>query len=113
MDNTKPVTQRLIRVLKDRARNVGKAVVGIGRRTGVAQPIPFHRAMFLDIRIATARAMDAFWPAVAHKIGTAGGFVRKAAFPLGNGHLVDALAVGHDFNPFNTRNMTCPDQLVK
>ena len=49
VDDAEPVAKRLIGVLEDRAGDMREAVVGLGRRALVALPIPWHRAVLVDL----------------------------------------------------------------
>jgi len=79
MDHAEPLAERLIRVLEDCPADMGKAVVGRGRGAGVAEPVPFHRAVRFDLGIAAAGAHDEFRPAMLGEIDATRVFVRKAA----------------------------------
>ena len=102
MDHAEPIAERLIRVLEDRPGDMGEAIVGLGWRAFVAQPIPFHCAVFFNLHIATARTSDAFGPAMPDEIGAARIFVWESLLPLGDGHLMDRLGLfgaGHIGTP--------------
>src|SRR5580700_7032606 len=56
VNDSEPLPQWLIRVLEDRPGDMREAVVGSRWRTCVAEPVPFHRTVRLNIGIAAARA---------------------------------------------------------
>jgi hypothetical protein len=93
VDNAEPLSQGLVRVLENRSCDMGEAVISSGRRAFVAQPIPMHCAVFLDLHIATPRAGYAFRPAPTSEIGATSIFVRESLFPLRDGHLVNWLGL--------------------
>jgi len=100
VNDAEPLTERLVRILEDRAGQVGEAVIGFRGRTFIAQPIPAHRAVFFDLRVAAARASNALGPAMADQIGATGVLIGESRLPLGDGHLVDLLLVlGHIETP--------------
>ena len=82
MDDAEPLPQRLVRVLENRSCDMGEAIVGGGRRAFVAQPVPLHCAVCLDLHVATSRAGYAFRPAATSEIGATSIFVRESIFPL-------------------------------
>lgn len=87
MRDLEPITERLVRVLKDRARDYRKAIaVRIAR---LALPMEWTRLQFIDLLIATARAMDALRPAPGREIPLASIFVadRERGVELRGGHL--------------------------
>jgi phosphoketolase len=92
----------LIRVLEDRPGDMREAVVGSRWRTCVAEPVPFHRTVRLNIGIAAARADYELGPTMFGEIKAAGIFVGESRFPLGNRHLGDQLGLfgaGHLGSP--------------
>jgi hypothetical protein len=91
MDNAEPLPQGLVRVLENRSCDMGEAVISSGRRAFVAQPVPLHCAVFLDLHVATSRAGYAFRPTATSEIGATSIFVWESPFPLGDGHLVNWL----------------------
>ena len=96
VNDAKPVPQRLVGVLENGPGDHRKAVVRAGRRTGVAQPSHFNGPVGLHSVVSAAGATDANRPAMGHQIGLASRLIRESLFPLGNGHLVDALfGLGH------------------
>jgi hypothetical protein len=117
MDHAEPLPQRLIGVLEDRPGDMGEAVVSGGRRAFVAQPIPLHCAVPLDLHVATTRASHAFWPTAPGEIGATSIFVGESFFPSGDGHLVDwleLLCAGHIGLSFSAgANMAYPISQVK
>lgn len=107
MDHTEPLPQGFVRILENRSCDMGEAIVGGGRRAFVAQPVPLHCAVFLDLRVAATRARHAFWPTAASEVGATSIFIGESFFPLGDGHLVDWLGLfgaGHIGNPSLYRN---------
>jgi hypothetical protein len=104
VDDAEPLAKRLIGVLENRPGDVGEAVIGPRGGTGIAQPVPGHRAVRLDLYVAAAGTGDAFGPAVPDQIGTARILIRERRFPLADGHLMDLLGLfgaGHDGFPLN------------
>jgi hypothetical protein len=101
MDHAKPLPQRLVRILENRSGNMGEAIVSSRRRAFVAQPVPLHCTVFLDLHVAASRTDYAFWPAATGEIGATSVFVREGFFPLDDGHLVDWLGLlgGHIGSP--------------
>lgn len=107
MDDAEPLAKGLIRVLENRAGNVGEAVVGCGRRASIAQPIPFHRSVLFNVHIAATRASDALRPTMPDQICATLIFVRECLFPIGEGHLRDGFGLfgaGHSGSPSLDRN---------
>jgi hypothetical protein len=107
MDHAEPLPQGLVCVLENRSGDMRETVVSGGRRAFVAQPIPLHCAVLLDLHIATTRASYAFRPAATGEIGATRILVRKRFFPLGDGHLVDWLGLfsaGHIGSPSQHRS---------
>jgi hypothetical protein len=102
MDHAEPLPQRLICILENRSGDMRETVVSGGRRAFVAQPIPLHCAVLLDLHVATTRASYALRPAPTGEIGATSIFVRERFFPLGDGHLVNRLwlfGAGHIGSP--------------
>jgi hypothetical protein len=91
VDDAEPLAQRFIGVLEDRPTNMREAVVGSRRRARVAEPIPFHGSVRLDLRVAAARAYHELGPAVLGEIKAACIFVRESRLPFRDRHLVDQL----------------------
>lgn len=88
MGDAIPVAERLLGVLKDRARD-GREAVAV--RVAVAA-LPMKRLVargVVQVRIATARAMDAFRPAPRYEVRKARLVVtnRETGLKLGRGHL--------------------------
>jgi hypothetical protein len=99
MGDAEPITQRFIRVLKNGASNVRKAITRI-RRALIALPLVFHSPDRKDLWVAAARTMNAIGPAALHQIRLAGFFVRERRVELGDGHLMDWLrSTGHVASP--------------
>jgi hypothetical protein len=102
MDHAEPLPQRLVRVFENRSGDMREAIVCSGRRAFVAQPVPLHCTVLLDLRVATPWAGYAFRPAATSEIGATSIFVRECFFPLGDGHLVNwlgLLGAGHIGSP--------------
>ena len=91
----KPILQRLVRVLKDRAYDVREAIAA--RRTFVALPMMTAR-QGVNLRIAAARATHAVWPAPRDQIRNASFLAGKGHLELGNRHLLHRFG-GHDDPP--------------
>jgi hypothetical protein len=96
-----PIAQWLVRVLEDRAGNVGKAIAVRG--TLFALPVPLAGRQVIDRRIATTRATDALGPPAGDQVGLASIFVanREHGIELSAGKLWDGLGLfaGHDDFP--------------
>ena len=109
-----PLAKRLVRVLKDRARDMREAITLI-RRALVALPLVRHRADREDFHSTTARANDASGPAALHKIRLASFLIGEGRFELAFRHLVDGLwALGsHGGNSFNEVTVPRPTLPVK
>jgi hypothetical protein len=112
VDDTEPLAERLIGVLKDRSGDMREAVVGAGRRAGVTEPVPRHRAVLFDFGIAASRADDELGPAVLREVEAASVLVREGFFPFGDRHLADLrllLLAGHLALPFDRREYATPN----
>ena len=108
VNDLKPLPQRLVGVLKDRARNVGEA---IARRLATLVALPVQRiALQFGNVSAAARAFNAFRPAPPDQIGAASVLVREHALEVGGGKLVDRLrSAGHrNISPLGRMRMPCP-----
>jgi len=91
----KPLAKRLIRVLKNRARNMRETIAGCGRAL-VALPRPGAIRQLVGLLCATARAADAIGPAARDQIGATGFLVREHLVKFPSGHLMDGLgSTGH------------------
>ena len=102
MQDAEPVAERLIGVLENRPADMREAVIGSRGRARVAQPVPFHGAVRLDVGIAATRANDKLGPAVFGEIQAARIFVGESRFPFRDRHLVDLLRLfgaGHLGSP--------------
>src|SRR5215204_3849814 len=78
VDDTKPVAKADVRVLKDRARDDGKAIAGRAAwGTLRALPVPPARMKLVNLRIVTARAANALRPATSLQIGPASVVMRE------------------------------------
>lgn len=91
----KPIHQRFIRVLKDRARNMRKAI-GRRRRAGIALPMPRIALQFGRIRRAATWTLHAIRPTLAHQVSTASIFIWEGGIELLNRQLMQEFARGHD-----------------
>jgi hypothetical protein len=94
MDDAKPFAKRLVRVLKNGARDVREAIaIHLAR---FALPMKAGRQR-VDLGIAATRAVNAVRPASRHEIGAARLLVNKRRFELSDGHLMDWLGAlgGH------------------
>lgn len=112
VDYPEPFAQRFIGVFKDRAADVRETVVGRGRGTDVAEPVPFHRAMLFDGDVTAARAGDPIRPAMSDEIGAACILVREGPFPLRDGHLGNLrrlFCAGHLALPLDSRDHAASD----
>jgi hypothetical protein len=97
VNDSEPVPEGFIGVLKDGPGDNAEAVIGAGRAAHVAQPSHLNRPVGLYGVVSTPGAPDANGPAMGHQISLASRLVRKCLFPLGDSHLVDALfGLGHD-----------------
>jgi hypothetical protein len=95
MGDAEPVTQGLVRVLKDGACRMREAIAGIWR-TLVALPFVRHRSDRKDLYGTAARANDAFRPTPLHQIRLARFFIWEHRLELSDGHLVNWLrSAGH------------------
>jgi hypothetical protein len=94
-----PVAERLVRVLKDCASNMRKAIASL-RGALVALPSPRAIGQLVGVLRATTRAADAFWPAAPDKVGAACVFVGKHRFKFCYRKLLDGLGllVAHGFS---------------
>ena len=106
VNDTIPVSQGLVRVLKDCAGQIRKAIT---RRTAGralrALPMMAGRER-IDLGIAATRANRTFRPAASNQVRDAMFFVWEQFFELANGQLVDLLWLlfaGHDGLPLSTR----------
>ena len=92
MHDLEPLAKRLVRVLKDRARDMRKAIALI-RRTLITLPLVRHRPHGKDFYRTTARANDTIGPSASDQVSLAGIFIpcREHGLELGFGHLVNRL----------------------
>ena len=95
VNDTEPILERLIRVLEDRAGDVGEAIGRI-RRTCVALPMPRVAFQFRGGFGATTRAANALGPTLADKISAARFLIRERLVELRGGKLVNMLFGSHD-----------------
>src|SRR5262249_26126649 len=71
MDHAEPFAKRLVRVLKNRAGDIGKPICAAFPAVW-AFPMPFAGLKRINLIATAARACHAFWPAACDKIGIAG-----------------------------------------
>jgi hypothetical protein len=98
MGDAKPITKRLFRVLKNRARQ-GRETVALWCALAALPMEGLVARRIVEVRIATARAMDAFRPAPRYEVAERGFLVtkREAGLELGRRHLRDWFrALCHD-----------------
>jgi hypothetical protein len=93
VDDTEPLTQRFVRVLKNRIDQHGKAIRG-HRRAVLALPVERHGAVLDGLKTAARAANDLIRPAVTKQVGLAGIFVREGALKIRNAHLMDSVVQG-------------------
>ena len=89
MDDAKPVTKGLIRVLEDRPGDMGETI-GAALATIGALPLKFHGRQRVDVATIAAGATHPIGPAVHNQIRRAATFVREHLLELWDGHLMDA-----------------------
>jgi pimeloyl-ACP methyl ester carboxylesterase len=88
VNDVKPIAQRLIRVLEDRAGKVREAIAGRAAGSALrALPMPLAGFEVIDAGIAATRAVDPVRPALGDKVSAASVFVWKHYLELGDGHL--------------------------
>ena len=101
VDDAKPLSEGLIRVLENGPGNDGEPIAG--RAAGSAfgtLPMPFAGRQVIDSGIAATRAADAFWPSTDLQIGFAGIFIREELLELRDGQLMDWFRMlGHGRSP--------------
>ena len=97
MGNAEPVAERLIRVLKDGASNVRKAIAV--NLASLALPV-IARCQRVNLLIATARAANAIRPAPRDQVAAAIFLIGKRRFELSDGHLMDWLGAAHGVSSF-------------
>lgn len=88
VNDFEPLAKRLVRVLKDRARDMGETVALI-RRAFVALPFASHRLDRKYLGIATAGAIHALGPAPGNQVVRAMILIGEHRLKLAFGHLVD------------------------
>jgi hypothetical protein len=99
MGDAEPLAERLVRVLKDRARDMREAITRV-RSALVALPLEGHRPDRKDLWIATARANHPIRPAPRYQVRLASIFVRERRFELSDGHLMNwSRSAGHLASP--------------
>jgi hypothetical protein len=90
--DAEPIAERLIRVLEDRAGDVGEPVAGL-RRALVALPGPGAIRQLVRIDCTTARAVDTFGPAAPYEVSAASFLIGKHPLEFRDAHLVHGLGV--------------------
>jgi hypothetical protein len=98
VDDAKPLPQIDVRVLENRADKVRKTVRAT-LPTVRALPAVFKGFEGIDVRAATARAIDPIGPAACDYVGVAGFLIREHCLELRDRHLHDLLRLfpGHGF----------------
>ena len=92
MNDTIPIAQRFVRVLKDGIDQDREAVArGTARGTLRALPMPFAGFEVIHSRIAATRATNALWPAARLQVCLAGIFVRKHCLKFRGSKLMNRL----------------------
>lgn len=94
MGDLEPVHQRLIRVLKNRSRDVREAIRRY-RSALITLPMPRISFQFGRILSATTRALDAFWPSLTDQIRAACLFVWECCTELFDRQLLKEFCSGH------------------
>ncbi len=89
VDHPKPLTKALVRVLKDRARDV-RETISAALAAIRAFPLKRHGAERIDIAAIATRAANAIGPTMRNQIGRARIFVREHLLKLRDGHLLNA-----------------------
>ena len=103
VDDAKPLTEGLIRVLENRACNDREAIALI-RSASVALPLEGHRFDGENLVVSATRTADAIGPAASLKVALAGVFIWEDRLKLGRCHLGNRLrAAGHDYSPVMER----------
>lgn len=103
MGDAEPVAKRFFRVLKNRARQ-RRETVALWRALAALPMEGLVAGRIVEVRIATAGAMDAFRPAPRYEVAKAGFVVtkRETGLELGHGHLRDWFrALCHDVLPLS------------
>lgn len=101
MDDAKPLSEGLIRILKDGPGDDGETIAGrAARSTFGTLPMPFAGWQVIDSRIATTRAADSLRPSASLQIGFAGIFIREELLELRDSQLMDWFWIlGHGRSP--------------
>jgi hypothetical protein len=102
-----PVSQGLVRILKDCANGDGEPIAVRG--TLLTLPMPLARGEIVHRRVAATGATDPVGPAARNQIGLAGIFVpdREHGVKLGAGKLVNGLGptlASHGSNSLNEKD---------
>jgi hypothetical protein len=99
MSDAEPLAERLIRILKDCARDMREAIASV-RSALIALPFEGHRSNRKYFGIATARANHALRPTARDQIRLASIFIREHRLKLSDGHLMDLFrSAGHVASP--------------
>jgi hypothetical protein len=106
MHDTKPLPERLIRVLKDGAGDMREAIGGHASAF-VAVPVIITAGQSERIS-AAAWAFDAIGPAARNQVSFAGIFIRERRFELSDGHLMNWFRAAHGVSSQRERNIAWP-----
>lgn len=88
VQHAKPIAQRFVRVLKDRARNVREAICMTFGAIGTF-PFPLHRLEWIRLGATASRAVNAIRPAPRDEIRAASVLVGERYLKLRDSHLMD------------------------
>jgi hypothetical protein len=94
VNNSIPVFERLVCVLEYRSSQVREAIASL-RSARVALPMPSHSRDCANLRLAAARAANAFRPAASYQIPDTVVFGLKQLVELCCGQLMNGFDVGH------------------
>jgi hypothetical protein len=102
MHHLEPLAKRLVRVLKDGARDMREAITrALDRLTLIALPFERHGLDRENLDVAAARAVNPIGPTASDQISRAGLLIREHGFELAFGHLMDWFrTLGHDGSPY-------------
>src|SRR5262249_12474467 len=98
VNDAEPFVKRLVRVFKDCASKVRKAISIRGARPALPMEWLVGRGV-VKLTITATRAANSVWPSSGDQISLACLFVREHRLKLGDGHLMDGLwafTAGHD-----------------
>jgi hypothetical protein len=101
MHDLEPLAKRLVRVLKNGARDMRETITrALDRLTLIALPFEGHGADRENLGIAAPGANHTIRPASRYEVSRTGGLIGKARLELAFRHLVDWLrTLGHDGLP--------------